>query len=84
MDSSRAAFSRKRLYMTARFRVAGEIRQVDDVSGGGPWNKQGTIVFATGGTPQALSTLNAVRNEHARLWPEFLPGGNHVIFFAAS
>jgi eukaryotic-like serine/threonine-protein kinase len=69
---------------------------VDSVSGGGAWNKQGTIVFAPGltgglsrvaaggGTPQALTTLNAVKNEHAHLWPHFLPDGNHFIFFVAS
>ena len=34
---------------------------------------------AGGGTPQALATLNAVRNEHAHPGPEFLPGGNHFI-----
>jgi Tol biopolymer transport system component len=73
-----------------------KICQVDSVSGGGAWNKQGTIVFAPGltgalskvaaggGTPQALTTLNAVRNEHAHLWPQFLPDGNHFIFFVAS
>lgn len=65
-----------------RFRVAGEKSVgVDNVSGGGAWNKPGTIVFAPGltgglskaaaggGTPQALTTLNAVRNEHAHPWP---------------
>jgi eukaryotic-like serine/threonine-protein kinase len=36
------------------------------------------------GTPQVLTTLNAVKNEHGHLWPYFLPDGIHFIFFVAS
>jgi eukaryotic-like serine/threonine-protein kinase len=72
------------------------ICQAESFSGGGTWNKQGMIVFApgltgalskvaaSGGTPQALTTLNAVKNEHSHLWPQFLPDGNRFIFFVTS
>jgi eukaryotic-like serine/threonine-protein kinase len=69
---------------------------VDTFSGGGAWNRDGTIVFAPslssglsrvaagGGTPQPLTTLNAVKNERSHLWPQFLPDGNHFIFFVGA
>ena len=72
-----------------------KIRQVENVSGGGAWNKPGTIVFAPGltgglskaaaggGTPQALTTLNAVRNEHAQPWPRVSAVRQSFHFFAA-
>ncbi len=66
---------------------------VDTFSGGGAWNKDGTILFAPsptgglsrvaadGGAPQAVTSLNAVKSERSHLWPQFLPDGNHFIFF---
>jgi eukaryotic-like serine/threonine-protein kinase len=69
---------------------------VDAFSGGGSWNSDGTIVFApsltgglsrvsaSGGTPQALTSLNAVKSERSHLWPQFLPDGNRFIFFVGS
>lgn len=66
---------------------------VDNFSGGGAWNKDGTILFAAsltgglsrvasgGGAPQAVTSLDAARQEHAHLWPQFLPDGKRFIFF---
>jgi hypothetical protein len=65
-----------------------------DASGGrgGTWNSTGTIVFtpdtgsglarvdAAGGTRVALSTLDAKETSHR--WPDFLPDGNHFLYFA--
>jgi len=59
---------------------------------GGTWNSTGTIVFApnttvglarvdaAGGTPVVLSALDA--NETSHRWPDFLPDGNHFVYFA--
>ena len=57
---------------------------------GASWGSQGTIVFApasvgvlrqvseAGGTPQALTRLE--KGEFSHRWPEFLPGGQAVLF----
>jgi eukaryotic-like serine/threonine-protein kinase len=59
---------------------------------GGTWNSSGTIVFApdnlmglsrvdaAGGTRFALTTPDAGENSHR--WPDFLPDGNHFLYFA--
>ncbi|SPF48446.1 Serine/threonine protein kinase [Candidatus Sulfotelmatobacter kueseliae] len=59
---------------------------------GGTWNNTGIIVFApdtnaglarvdaAGGTRVALSTLDAKETSHR--WPDFLPDGNHFLYFA--
>jgi serine/threonine protein kinase len=59
---------------------------------GGAWGSSGTIVFApdassglarvdaAGGTRVALSTLDAKETSHR--WPDFLPDGNHFLYFA--
>ena len=69
------------------------ICDVDEEPGGGAWNKDGVIVFAprmsgalyrvaaSGGKPQQLLKLDALKSEHAQLWPQFLPDGKHFIFF---
>ncbi len=61
---------------------------------GGTWNSTGTIVFtpdatsalarvdAAGGTRVPLTTLDAKENTHR--WPDFLPDGNHFLYFAHS
>ena len=63
---------------------------------GGTWNKAGTIVFngyndgpllrvsASGGTPVPLTTLDATRGENSHRWPEFLPDGRRLLYFARS
>ena len=62
-------------------------------SAGGSWNREGTILFApgisgglfrvsaNGGTPQSVGRLDAGNTELAHLWPQFLPDGNHFLFF---
>ncbi len=59
---------------------------------GGTWNSSGAIIFAAetasglvsvnaaGGTPAPLTTLDAKEISHR--WPEFLPDGNHFVYFA--
>jgi eukaryotic-like serine/threonine-protein kinase len=72
------------------------ICRVDTFAGGGAWNNDGTILFAPsltgglsrvtadGGAPQAVTSLNAVKSERSHLWPQFLPDGNHFIFFVGT
>ncbi len=60
---------------------------------GGTWSTAGVILFAptansglvripdTGGTPAALTALNAGENSHR--WPQFLPDGRHFLFRVA-
>lgn len=59
---------------------------------GGTWNSSGTIVFApdtttglvrvdaAGGIPTTLTTVDARESTHR--WPDFLPDGNHFLYFA--
>jgi Tol biopolymer transport system component len=59
---------------------------------GGAWNASGTIVFApsgagplfrvpaTGGTPAAVTSLDAARKEVGHRFPTFLPDGEHFLF----
>ncbi len=59
---------------------------------GASWSPDGSIVFtrdgasaldrvsAEGGTPQALTTLDASRRESSHRLPEVLPGGEAVVF----
>ncbi len=59
---------------------------------GGTWSTTGTIVFApnttsglarvdaAGGTRVALTTVDAKESSHR--WPDFLPDGNHFLYFA--
>ena len=59
---------------------------------GGSWSAQGTIVFAAatggglqrvsanGGTPARATELDVARGEFSHRWPEFLPGGDIVLF----
>jgi Tol biopolymer transport system component len=41
-------------------------------------------VSAKGGKPRPVEQLNAARSERAHLWPQFLPDGNHFVFFVLS
>jgi serine/threonine-protein kinase len=57
---------------------------------GGAWGGDDTIVFsganglmrvpASGGTPEALTTLDTAKGETWHLWPQFLPGGRQLLF----
>ena len=59
---------------------------------GGSWSSSGTIVFASatgaplqrvsadGGEPSRATSLDVSRGEFSHRWPEFLPGGETVLF----
>jgi serine/threonine protein kinase len=61
---------------------------------GGSWGSDGTILFTpdtnnaiyrvpvSGGRPQAVTELNASRQEMSHRWPQFLPDGSHFLFYA--
>jgi len=63
---------------------------------GGSWGPDDTIIFApaatsglmrvpaSGGTAQALTSLDPSKRERTHRWPEILPGGNAVIFTIGS
>ena len=70
------------------------ICHVDGQLRGASWGSDDAIVFATarskgllrvaasGGTPQALTKVDAARGETDHWWPEVLPGGKGVVFTA--
>ena len=60
---------------------------------GGTWNQDDVIVLgqfggellrvpAAGGEPTPVTTLDETRQEIGHLWPQFLPDGEHFLFFA--
>ena len=73
-----------------------DICDAEILAGGGAWNRSGTILFAPGqdttlyrvsaegGKPLPVQPLNAARFERAHIWPQFLPDGNHFVFFVLS
>ena len=78
--------------------AGGPARDVADVvvGRGGAWSLEGVIVFcprpigilhqvaAAGGTPQPVTSLDVARAEAAHAFPQFLPGGRHFLYLAAS
>ncbi|MBI1788917.1 MAG: protein kinase [Acidobacteria bacterium] len=65
------------------------------IGGGGTWNRNGVIVFASGsealrhvpasgGESKILLPLNKARQETAQLWPHFLPDGRHFLYQSRS
>ncbi len=68
-----------------------DLSPVEDFSGGA-WNRDGVIIFGTskgvfrvpaeGGTPEAVTTLDASETGH--YWPSFLPDGRHFLYSAWS
>ncbi|HUA59169.1 MAG TPA: hypothetical protein VML19_10470, partial [Verrucomicrobiae bacterium] len=72
------------------------ICDTEALPGGGTWNRSGIIIFApgqgstlyrvsaNGESPQPIQKLNAARLERAHLWPQFLPDGEHFVFFVLS
>jgi Tol biopolymer transport system component len=76
--------------------TGGPIVPVVQVNGGirgAAWGPHDTIIFATaspttglqrvpadGGEPTVLTTPDLTRGESDHLWPEFLPGGDKVLF----
>ena len=61
---------------------------------GGTWSSDGTIVFAkniedglyrvaaSGGSVTPVTTLDRSRRENSHRWPQFLPDGRRLLFFA--
>jgi Tol biopolymer transport system component len=59
---------------------------------GGAWGSDGTILFspddrsavhrvdARGGTPVAVTALDAARGDEAHRWPQWMPDGRHFVF----
>jgi serine/threonine protein kinase len=59
---------------------------------GGSWGPDGTIVFSqspsgplyrvpsSGGTPEAITTVDSEKGERGHTWPHILPGGQAVLF----
>ena len=78
--------------------AGGPCRDIADVvlGRGGAWNRDGIIVFcprpvgalyqipAAGGTPQAVTSLDAARAEISHGFPQFLADGRRFLYFAAS
>ncbi|MGD0509352.1 MAG: protein kinase, partial [Terriglobales bacterium] len=64
---------------------------------GGSWNQDGVIVFtpdaasaglfrvsSSGGSPVAITKLDASRSETSHRWPVFLPDGKHFLYLGAN
>jgi serine/threonine protein kinase/Tol biopolymer transport system component len=63
---------------------------------GGAWNRDGVILFSpdgfaglnrvssAGGTPTAVTQVEASRSEFSHRWPVFLPDGRHYLYLAAN
>jgi len=62
---------------------------------GGSWSSKGVVLFAlgrsglysvpeSGGTPVPVTTLNSKEQEVAHRWPQFLPDGEHFLYFVVS
>lgn len=63
-------------------------------SRGGSWGSKDMIifssgpasplssVFASGGSPVFLTTIDTSRNESSQRWPQFLPDGKHFLYFS--
>jgi len=75
----------------------GPVVSICEVTGsrGGTWSQSGVILFAetwgvlhrvpsSGGTPDAVTTLDRSRVELSHRWPYFLPDGHHFFYFAAN
>jgi Tol biopolymer transport system component len=79
-----------------RTEPAEKICDAEPLPGGGAWNRAGMILFspgqdatlyevsANGGKLRQVQQLNAAKFERAHLWPQFLPDGNHFVFFVLS
>jgi len=71
------------------------ITAMDTRTMGVSWGARGTILFAprgsglysvpaSGGTPTRVTNLNSSEQEVAHEWPQFLPDGDHFLYFAES
>jgi hypothetical protein len=78
--------------------AGGPAQDVADVvvGRGGAWSPEGVIIFcprpigilhqvaAAGGTPHPVTSLDLARAEAGHAFPQFLPGGRHFLYLAAS
>ena len=63
---------------------------------GGSWNREGVVLFggqpstglfrvaASGGSPTAVTALDAANGDVTHRWPEFLPDGKRFLFYVYS
>ena len=69
------------------------VNVVGSSSSGGTWSRKGVILFTSnlgtinrvsesGGASSPVTTLDSSRSEIDHYWPQFLPDGNHFLFFA--
>ena len=76
--------------------AGGDVRTLSelDARNGATWSSDGVVVFAQvdglyrvaaeGGIAERLTSLDESQREVAHLWPQFLPGGRHVLYFVRS
>lgn len=81
----------KRVHITGG--DAQDLCATGSIAGGATWNADGTILFAPGlsggleripaggGKVQPVLQPNTGKSEFGYLWPQFLPDGNHFVFF---
>jgi len=68
--------------------------KAEGTNGGGTWSKDNTILYSRsiddgllrvtgkgGSTPEFVIRVRPDKGENGYLWPQFLPDGNHFIFF---
>jgi eukaryotic-like serine/threonine-protein kinase len=73
------------------------LAHLDSTTRGAAWSSDDMIIFATGnpatglqrvsaagGIPEVLTRPDHARGEADHLWPEFLPGGRHLLFTITS
>ena len=70
------------------------LADVQEGAGGGSWNRDDVIVFASGrsplkrisasgGTPAPVTASDSASGESYHEWPSFLPDGHHFLYLAA-
>jgi len=85
-------FARGKLKKVSLLSGAVQTLDITTASGrGGTWGPDDVIyfcrlnspvlqIFANGGVPQAITTLDSVKGETTHRWPQILPGGNAILF----
>jgi eukaryotic-like serine/threonine-protein kinase len=68
---------------------------IEDQARGGAWSTKGVILFSggrrgalqrisdRGGAPQPATILDPARHEQTHRWPQFLPDGEHFLYWAS-
>jgi eukaryotic-like serine/threonine-protein kinase len=97
-DSQYLAYFAGRSLKTVRIKdgVTETVTKMDGPSGGGTWNRDGTILYSVSddglykipakgvNAPTAVLRVNTNKGESAYMWPQFLPDGKHFLFFLQS